>query len=99
MTTPEERKLKSFQRLIAPSADATDDIDGEDAEDSAADAVPQGHRELLRRARDVLREQGNAMSAASLAQQVFATGEGMAGGAWTPLLNAATACVVRLRLR
>ena len=87
MTTPEERKLKSFQRLIAPSADATDDIDVEDTDDSAAGAVPQRHRELLRRARDVLREQGSAMSAATLAQQVFATGEGMSGGAWTPLLN------------
>ncbi|HKT37553.1 MAG TPA: exonuclease domain-containing protein, partial [Ktedonobacterales bacterium] len=82
MTTPEDQTLKSFQRLIAPSADATDDTD-----DSSADAIPQQQRELLRRARDALRECGSAMAAAPLAQRVFATGESLSGAAWVPLLN------------
>lgn len=78
----EDQTVKRFQRLIAPSADATDD-----PEDTSADSVPQHHRELLRRARDILREQGSAMPGAALAQQVFGAGEGMSGGAWVPLLQ------------
>ncbi|HET9980726.1 MAG TPA: exonuclease domain-containing protein [Ktedonobacterales bacterium] len=87
---PEDRTVKSFQRLIAPSADATDESDN-----SASDAVPQGNRELLRRARDILREEGAPMPAALLAQRVFAVSEGTAGvagvvglgTAWVPLLG------------
>jgi DNA polymerase-3 subunit epsilon len=87
MPTPEDRTIKSFQRLIAPSADATDESD-----DSISDAMPQGNRELLRRARDILREEGAPMAAALLAQRVFAVSEGMAGVAgsgttWVPLLG------------
>lgn len=82
MTPPEDQTIKSFQRLIAPSTDAVDDEEG-----PSTDAVPQGHRELLRRARDVLREQGSAMPGDSLAQHVFGAGAGMSGGAWMPLLN------------
>jgi DNA polymerase III subunit epsilon len=79
--TSDDPTIRSFQRLIAPSADATDDAD----ESSAADATPPQNRELLRRARDILREHGSPMPAAALAQQVFATG--MVGGAWAPLLT------------
>ncbi|HEU5348624.1 MAG TPA: exonuclease domain-containing protein, partial [Ktedonobacterales bacterium] len=82
MTTPEDQTVKRFQRLIAPSADAADD-----AEDSSADALPRQHGELLRNARDVLRQQGRPMPAAMLAQHVFATGAGISGGPWIPLLN------------
>ena len=90
MPMPEDRTVKSFQRLIAPSADATDESDN-----SASDAVPQGNRELLRRARDILREEGAPMPAALLAQRVFAVSEGTAGvagvvglgTAWVPLLG------------
>lgn len=82
MTTPEDQTIKRFQRLLAPSADAADEI-----EDTSADAMPPQQRELLRRARDVLREHGSPMPAVTLAQRVFATGEGMSGAAWIPLLN------------
>ncbi|HET8908243.1 MAG TPA: exonuclease domain-containing protein [Ktedonobacterales bacterium] len=82
MTTPEERTVKSFQRLIAPSADATDEDSRPDAE-----TIPKGNRDLLRRARDVLREQGSPMPGLALAQRVFAAGDGLAGAAWVPLLN------------
>ena len=87
MPTPEDQTVKRFQRLIAPAADATDENDASDG--AADDAMPQGNRELLRRARDLLREEGAPISAAVLAQRVFAVGAGMAGvgAAWVPLLG------------
>ena len=91
MTTPEDQIVKGFQRLIAPSADADDGADFADAtddtDDTATETVPQRHRELLRRARDILREQGSPMPGATLAQQVFGAGESMSGGAWVLLLT------------
>jgi DNA polymerase-3 subunit epsilon len=94
MPTPEDQTVKRFQRLIAPAADATDEGEESNASDSiSGDAIPQGNRELLRRARDLLREEGAPMPAAVLAQRVFAVGEGMAGvgggmgAAWVPLLG------------
>lgn len=85
MSTPDDRTIKSFQRLIAPSADATDDDDVSPSDER--DPAPSRHQELLRRARDVLREHGEPMPAGALAQRVFGTGEGVAGGAWVALLN------------
>ncbi|HEX6542238.1 MAG TPA: exonuclease domain-containing protein [Ktedonobacterales bacterium] len=91
MTTPEDRIVKSFQRLIAPSADATDDV-----EEPAGEAPPQGNQGLLRRARDVLREEAAPLPAATLAQRVFAASasvsgisgiSGGSGAAWVPLLD------------
>ena len=80
MSTPEERKLKSFQRLIAPSVDATDDIDVDDTDDSAADAVsPAPPRAAAPGARRAARA-GQRNVRVSLAEQVFATGDGLGGG-------------------
>jgi DNA polymerase III subunit epsilon len=88
MTTSDDQTVKRFQRLIAPSADAADDSADDGAEEAdSGDALPTRHQELLRRARDVLREAGSPMAAEIIAQRVFGTGEGSPGVAWTLLLN------------